>query len=585
MQNIWRLLKLIPHYRRQLVVVFVMNGLLGLYALGIPFVYKSVVNSIVALAQHTSTMAQATRSVTIALVILVVVSILGDVIEYYQERRSDLLFVGVMTDLRERIYAHMIKVSIDYYEQNRVGDIIQRFGFGVMEVARWVYSVVSNMLSSILAIAFIMILLWVKFPLIAFIMTAGSIFFVWSTVHKVKQTRPIRKRWIKMGEEMSGQLTETIGQIATVRSFGQDHVRLDDYIKSVSGFRRARISQFAIEWRSNFWRSSVMDLATTLSFAVIALEAVHGKASAGDILLISLYLQTIRSRIMPITRLITDTGDIESAAKRITELLDVKPTVVDRPDAVVLDEIKTIEFKDVSFTYPGKGQTVLEGISFKVESGQSLALVGPSGVGKSTITKLLLRFYEATSGEIMINGQDIRSYKQDSLRQHVGMVMQDVALFNDSIENNLRFAQPKADRSTIEAAAKEAHAAEFIDKLPSGYNTIVGERGIKLSGGQKQRVAIARAILRDPHLIILDEATSALDSESEQLVQDGLKRLMEGRTAIIIAHRLSTVMQSDQIIVLQKGRISERGNHDELVNKKTGLYARLFALQQGGDLK
>jgi ABC-type multidrug transport system fused ATPase/permease subunit len=164
------------------------------------------------------------------------------------------------------------------------------------------------------------------------------------------------------------------------------------------------------------------------------------------------------------------------------------------------------------------------------------------------------------------------------------MVMQDVALFNDTIENNLRFAQPKADRKTIQAAAKQAHAAEFIEDLSDGYDTLVGERGIKLSGGQKQRVAIARAILRDPHLIILDEATSALDSESEQLVQDGLKRLMKGRTAIIIAHRLSTVMQADQIVVLQKGEISEQGTHAELVGQKSGLYARLFALQQGGDL-
>ncbi len=584
MNNIWRLLKLIPKYRRQMAVVFFTNGLLGLYALGIPFIYKSVVNSIMSLAQHTLSIEAATKSVVIALAILIIANLVDDIIDYFQERRSDLLFLGVMTNMRERIYEHMMRVSIDYYEQTRVGDITQRVNFGVQQVAQWVYMVTANMLSSILAVIFIMVLLWIKFPLIALIMTLGSTYFVWNTVSKVGQTRPIRKDWIKKGEEMNGQLNETISQIATVRSFGQDQTRLKEYGRHIGQFRTIRTRQFVIEWKSNFWRSAVMSLATALSFAVVALQAVNGKASAGDILLISLYLQTVGRSLFPITQLITNTGDIESAAERITELLDIKPTVTDREDAVDLDEIGTIEFRNVSFGYPGKDQTVLHNLSFKVDPGETLALVGPSGVGKSTITKLLLRFYEPTSGEILVNGRDIKIFRQDSLRQHVGMVMQDVALFNDTIENNLRFAKPKADHKTIQAAAKQAHAAEFIDQLSDGYDTLVGERGIKLSGGQKQRIAIARAILRQPHLIILDEATSALDSESEQLVQDGLKRLMKGRTGIIIAHRLSTVMQADQIVVLQKGKISEQGSHKELVEQKSGLYARLFALQQGGDL-
>jgi len=213
-----------------------------------------------------------------------------------------------------------------------------------------------------------------------------------------------------------------------------------------------------------------------------------------------------------------------------------------------------------------------------LKAGQTLALVGPSGVGKTTITKLLLRFYVPTSGKILIYGQPIENFTQDSVRGLIGTVMQDVALFNETIEENLRFARPKATDQEIRSAAKTAHADIFIDKLPLNYKTLVGERGIKLSGGEKQRVAIARAILRDPQLIILDEATSSLDSRSEQFVQDGLHKLMSNKTAVVIAHRLSTVTHADKIIVLEKGKVLEQGNHDQLLKKK-GLYAKLFSIQ------
>jgi ABC-type multidrug transport system fused ATPase/permease subunit len=273
------------------------------------------------------------------------------------------------------------------------------------------------------------------------------------------------------------------------------------------------------------------------------------------------------------------------SAERAVELLHVKSTVTDAPDATPLQRLESVEFRNVSFVYPGKEKAILSGVSFRLEAGQTLALVGPSGVGKTTITKLLLRFYDPTEGEILINGRSARDFTQASIRDCLGMVMQDVALFNDTIEGNLRFAKPDATHAELASAAEAAHADVFISALPDGYKTLVGERGVKLSGGEKQRIAIARAILRDPQLAILDEATSALDSQSERYVQEGLQELLKGRTAIIIAHRLSTVRQADQIVVLQHGTVIEQGTHAELTDQKGGLYAHLFKLQTEGVLK
>jgi ABC-type multidrug transport system fused ATPase/permease subunit len=277
-------------------------------------------------------------------------------------------------------------------------------------------------------------------------------------------------------------------------------------------------------------------------------------------------------------------SDIESSAERLIELLDVGANVVDNPNAIELDTLRRVEFENVSFSYPGKQSFALRNVSFELGQGQTLALVGPSGSGKTTIVKLLMRFYDPTEGRVLVNGVDLREYQQRSVREKLGVVLQDVALFNDDIGENIAFAIPSASAEQVRAAARAAHADEFIQRLPQGYATLVGERGIKLSGGEKQRVAIARAMLRDPQLIILDEATSALDSESEHLVQRAFETLLRGKSSIVIAHRLSTVMNADRILVVKDGRIVESGRHGALAGRAGGLYAKLFDLQSRGAL-
>jgi ABC-type multidrug transport system fused ATPase/permease subunit len=340
-----------------------------------------------------------------------------------------------------------------------------------------------------------------------------------------------------------------------------------------------RIVEQAIEHRAGLLLNLVNTIAIVGSIVIVTNGALAGRFTVGDILLVLTLTQGLITTIQPITRLVNTTGDVDTSAERLVELLNVAPTVTDAPDAIALDEIASIEFRNVSFVYPNKSYLALDAVSFRLDAGEVLALVGPSGSGKSTIIKLLMRLYDPTEGEILINGRNIRAFTQESLRLLMGVVLQDVALFNDTIGDNIGFARPDATMDEIQAAARMAHADSFISKLPDRYETRVGERGVKLSGGEKQRVAIARALLRDPGLIILDEATSALDSESERLVQDGLQKLMQGRTSIVIAHRFSTIVNADKIVVMQGGRIIETGDHGSLVQMRDGLYARLHALQ------
>jgi subfamily B ATP-binding cassette protein MsbA len=268
-----------------------------------------------------------------------------------------------------------------------------------------------------------------------------------------------------------------------------------------------------------------------------------------------------------------------AAAERVFNILDSKPDINDKPDAKEIESFsEEIRFDNVSFDYGEESAPVLKNVSFSISKGSVVALVGASGAGKSTIADLIPRFYDTTSGSVKIDGDDIKEFKLSSLRKMMGIVSQDVILFNDTVRNNISYGQPELKESNIISAAKSANAMEFIDSFPKGLDTVIGEKGVTLSGGQKQRLSIARAIIKNPPVLILDEATSSLDTESEKLVQQAIEQLMKDRTVLVIAHRLSTVVNADKIIVLEKGKIIESGNHSELLNIK-GKYSELYAVQ------
>jgi len=477
----------------------------------------------------------------------------------------------------------MTGLSIDYYEKTRVGEIMDRFST-ITQITMWLRQLTEGTLANILQMFFILAVLLFKSPLVGLIMLFVIPFNILDSWRSLHDTRPFRRGWERLAGRMAGLLAEMVSNIATVRSFGGEAAVKQRYDDTQKEWKVQRGTLHILEMRSNLTRNVVNAFAIVGAVILVSRGALAGIYTPGDILLVLTLTQNLITTIAPITRLINQSGDIETSAERLNELLGVQPDVLDHPDAVELDGIETLEFDNVSFAYPGTSNPVLQNVSFRLPAGKTLALVGHSGTGKTTIIKLLMRFYDPTSGRVIINGRDIRFYTQRSLRAQMGVVLQDVALFNDSIEENIAFARRDADAEAVREAAIAAHAEAFIQRLPEGYDTLVGERGIKLSGGEKQRVAIARAILKDPQLIILDEATSALDSESEQLVQAGLGKLMKGRTAVVIAHRLSTVMNADQILVMQGGRVIEKGDHANLVNQDGGLYAKLYQLQVQGQL-
>jgi ABC-type multidrug transport system fused ATPase/permease subunit len=583
MKNIWRAVQFIPEYRGRVVGVIVVGTVLGAIAVATPQLYKLVVDVLSQLLSGRLGYEAASDEIVLLIGGFFVLRLAVVVFTALQDKQADDLWLDTVSTFRQRVFDNMTRLSIDYFEKTRVGEIMDRFG-AITQITMWLMSLTEGTLASILQLFFILTVLFVKAPVIGAILAVVLLVNFTVSHRTVGWTKPYRRGWQALAGRMTGLLAEMVGNIATVRSFGGEPAVKERYDSTQAEWRVTRGMLHTIEWRSTL----VLNITNAVGvFAAVGLAswgALHGRYTPGDILLVLTLTQNLINTVQPISRQINQMSEIESSAERLIELLDVGAEVTDRPDAVPLESLDTVEFESVSFAYPGKDVLAVENVSFRLEKGQSLALVGPSGSGKTTIVKLLMRFYDPSSGRILVNGADLRSYQQRSVRQHLGVVLQDVALFNDNIGENIAFARRTASEVEVRAAAKAAHAHDFIQRLPEKYKTLVGERGIKLSGGEKQRVAIARAILKDPELIVLDEATSALDSESEYLVQEAFGRLLQGKSSIVIAHRLSTVMAADQILVLKEGRVIESGRHHTLAKQPGGLYAKLFTIQSQGRL-
>jgi subfamily B ATP-binding cassette protein MsbA len=509
---------------------------------------------------------------------LIATFLIRSVFYYFQGYYLTYAGERVLIDLRRATYAHLHRLSVRFFADRRTGELISRLASDVTLVrGALTGSLVSALGQAITLIGSVALMLALNWRLSLFILAivpvivAGGAYF--------------GARMRKLSTEVQDQVAdssaiaeEAIGNVRVVKAFAREPFEVQRYHQQLD-------RTFSAVMRQNVLRSAFGPLMTFLGFGAMAAvlwfggrEVLEGRLTAGSLIAFLVYGINIAGALGTFTGLWTQLQEAVGASRRIFELLDEVPEIRDAADARPLPPVKgRVTFEHVSFSYPGT-ERVLRDINFEIQPGEVLALVGPSGAGKTTAFNLIPRFYDPTAGRVCIDGHDLRAVTLESLRGQIGMVAQETQLFSGTVRENLRYGRLDASDAELEEAARAANAAEFIERLPKGYDTVVGERGVKLSGGQRQRVAIARAILKDPRILLLDEATSSLDSESESLVEEALERLMRGRTTVIIAHRLSTVHRADRLAVLEAGHLIELGKHPELI-AHDGLYARLYRMQ------
>ena len=485
-----------------------------------------------------------------------------------------------ITDLRLKIQQHVQRLPVSYFDSTKTGIVVSR----VMNDAEGIRNLVGTGLIQMIgglvtAVIAIGILFYLSAKL-ALIILCAVVFFAVVLYFAFKTARPMFKKRSEASSQITGRLTESIAGIRIVKAYKAE--KHEARVFAHGAHELLRLVQGTMRVISGVGALSTF-LVGVVGIVVMVIggrQVLAGQMTVGGLISFTLYLGLVIGPVVQIVSIGTQLSEAFAGLERMREILNVTTEDAEDPGRRHVPEIQgSVEFRDVSFEYT-PGVPVLKDINFVAPSGTSVALVGPSGSGKSTLIALVAAFHRPTTGQVIVDGLDLNNIRLNDYRGHIGLVPQDSFLFADTIAINIRLGNPHATKDEVARAAKIAHVDEFAEKFNEGYETIVGERGVKLSGGQKQRVAIARAIVADPEILILDEATSSLDSESEALIQDGLNQLMKGRTTFVIAHRLSTIRKADQILVLDGGRIVERGTHDHLMSLR-GRYRSLYEKQYG----
>jgi len=569
-----RLLVFVKPYRHLLVAAGVILTINSLLALALPLAIRGIVDSALVQADL-----QLLNRVTLLLLgLFVAQAILGFGQSYL------IAWVGerVVANLRKTLYAHLHAMPLRFFSSTRVGEMTSRLGNDVTTIQDAVTSTLLSLLSQTITLVGGLVIILVMAWRLTLLMLAIVPVAVLGMVLLGRWVRRISRQAQDALAETSATAEEALAGVRIVKSFAREPYEIGRYgdgVERLFGItiRRARI------------QAIIGPIIGLLAFSAIAVvlwfgsrEVIAGRLTPGQLVSFLIYTMMVASPIAAFTGLYSQFQRALGASERVFELLDTPPEMRDTPDALELPSIDgEVRFENVSFDYADSAEThdVLRNIDLVAHPGQVVALVGPSGAGKTTLVNLIPRFYDPTAGRITIDDRDIRQVKIRSLREQIGIVPQETALFGGTVRDNILYGKLGAVQAEIEAAASAANAHDFILELPQGYDTLVGERGVKLSGGQRQRIAIARALLKNPRILILDEATSSLDTESEQAVQEALERLMRDRTTFVIAHRLSTVTNADWIIVLAGGQVAEQGTHAGLLAREDGLYRRMYALQ------
>jgi ATP-binding cassette subfamily B protein len=480
-------------------------------------------------------------------------------------------------------FTHMHRLSLRFHLQRRTGGLTRVIDRGVKGIESIVRFTILNAMPTVLEFALSAIVVVVNFGISYLVVIGITIWlYVWFSIRYSDKRIAIRRRMNDSDTDANTKSVDSLLNFETVKYFGNEKMEAERFDAAMVRYEKAaNETWYSLSWL-NMGQAVIFTIGVAICMVMSAHEVVAGTQTLGDFVLLNTLLMQLGIPLNFIGFMYREIRQGVTDLEQMFDLLAEPTEIVDAPGAKPLAVGgASVRFEDVHFAYDPDRQ-ILKGVSFEIPAGKTVAVVGPSGAGKSTLSRLLFRFYDVTSGRITVDGQDIREVTQESLRSAVGMVPQDTVLFNDTIFYNIRYGRPTASREEVEEAARQARIAHFVEGLPNGYDTPVGERGLKLSGGEKQRVAIARTILKSPPILILDEATSALDTNTEREIQAELDRVAEGRTTMVIAHRLSTVVNADEIIVLEKGRIAERGAHAELI-AKGGLYATMWARQREAD--
>jgi ATP-binding cassette subfamily B protein len=571
MKTLLRLAPFLRPYRLQVVLALAITLALAVLLLLVPAIIRQVID--------VGLMQQDVRLIAVAALVLLAIGGLRAILVFAQRYVSEWLASHIGYDLRNRLYDQIQHLPFSFHDHSQTGQLISRCIEDVRAVERFTgFGIVELIRLGLLMLGIVGLLFW-QSPRLAAIALLPMIPLVLVTTAFGRRVGDYFMNVDVALGDLSSQVQENVSGVQVVRAFAREPYEIDRFAGKNRRLYHARVKVVSIfAWvmpTTHFLVAS----GTILILWFGGNMVLRGEMTVGEMVAFNSYLLLLAAPAQQLTWLVNAAGEAVAGLRRSYEILDLAPEIQTPADAVVLPTLQgRVEFERVSLHYPSQAIPALEDIHLCVQPNQLVALIGPTGSGKTSLVNLIPRFYDPSQGAVCVDGVDVRRADLDSLRRQIGIVLQSSLLFSTSVAENIAYGRPEASQEEIEAAARAAQAHEFIVQLPDGYQTVVGERGITLSGGQRQRVAIARALLMDPRILILDDSTSSVDTETERLIQQALDRLMEGRTTFVIAQRLSTVRRADLILVMQDGRILERGTHLELL-ERGGLYRQIYEIQ------